>query len=107
VYYGPFSNGKSGVPLGQVTITKIAKQSASSVKLTWTAPAGTNRCNVFRSESKNGSYTYIASVVGETNYTDTKIEKGKTYYYTVRPYKKHGLTNTYHGIYSASVNVSF
>ena len=37
---------------------------------------------VFRSESENGTYTYLTTV-NTNEYTDTAVETGKTYYYKV------------------------
>lgn len=62
--------------------------SASNVKtgkpvIKWKAVSGAASYGVYRSNSKNGTYTNIATVVG-TSYTDTSARVGKTYYYKVK-----------------------
>ena len=55
---------------------------AGQVKVKWYAVAGAQRYWVYRSTSKNGKYTKIASVA-TTSYVDKKAAKGGTYYYKV------------------------
>jgi fibronectin type 3 domain-containing protein len=50
--------------------------------LSWIAPLGATSYNLKRSPVSGGSYTMIASLAA-TNYTDTAVTNGTTYYYVV------------------------
>jgi fibronectin type 3 domain-containing protein len=50
--------------------------------LSWTARSGAARYNVKRSLTPGGPYALLASTTG-TNYTDTAVTNGTTYYYVV------------------------
>ena len=60
-----------------------AAASYGQVSLSWTASAGATSYNVYRSTTNGGPYTQIASGATTTNYTDTGLSKGTTYYYVV------------------------
>ena len=62
--------------------------------LDWKDVSGAIRYQVYRSESKNGTYTRIRTVV-ESEYTDKKAEAGKTYYYKVCAKNEYGLRSKY------------
>ena len=65
-------------------LTAVA--ATASVQLAWSPSALATSYNVKRSTSSGGPYTagsVIASVVGSTNYTDTDVTNGVTYYYVV------------------------
>ncbi|HKS26160.1 MAG TPA: lamin tail domain-containing protein [Thermoanaerobaculia bacterium] len=53
------------------------------VALTWNASPGATGYNVKRSTSNGGPYATIAPNVAPTNYTDTTVANGTTYYYVV------------------------
>nr|MBA2645451.1 fibronectin type III domain-containing protein [Pyrinomonadaceae bacterium] len=55
----------------------------AQVSLTWTASPGATSYNIKRSNAPGGPYTEIASGVAATNYTDTGLTNGTTYYYIV------------------------
>ncbi|MDQ7092112.1 Ig-like domain-containing protein [Desulfosporosinus sp. PR] len=55
----------------------------SGTSLTWTAVTGATGYNVKRSATAGGPYTSIAQNVSGTNYTDTSVTAGATYYYVV------------------------
>jgi fibronectin type 3 domain-containing protein len=54
----------------------------AQVSLTWNASSGASSYNVKRSTTSGGPYTTIASPTA-TNYTDTGVTNGTTYYYVV------------------------
>lgn len=66
---------------------KAAKPSLSAKKntISWGKQSGANRIYVYRKE-KGGAYSKIKTVknMAKTSYCDQGIEKGKTYYYTVK-----------------------
>jgi fibronectin type 3 domain-containing protein len=69
------------------------------VKITWQAAPGAYGYIVYRSTSKSGTYSNIANT-SNTNYTNSYITTGKTYYYKVRAYNNIATSKIY-GSYSA------
>lgn len=55
----------------------------AQVALSWTASSGATSYNVKRSTTGGGPYTTVASGVTATNYTNTGLTNGTTYYYVV------------------------
>ncbi len=84
-----------------VTGLKV-KKASGGLKLTWSATFGADGYQVYRAESKNGTYKKIGTVKnGKLTYTDKKAKKGKTYYYKVRAFWK--SDKTYAGKFSSVV----
>ena len=59
-----------------------ADASDGSVSLSWVAPAGDATFNVYRGTTSGGE-TLLASGLAATNYTDTAVTNGTTYFYFV------------------------
>ena len=55
----------------------------AQVALNWKAPSGATSYNVKRATVTGGPYTTIASSISTTNYTNTGLTNGTTYYYVV------------------------
>ena len=53
----------------------------------WTAVAGASKYEVYRSGTKNGTYTLLGTTAN-LNYTDNKANAGYTYYYKVKAVSK-------------------
>lgn len=70
----------------------VTVSSAAYNKLTikWSAVNGANGYYIYRSTTKNGKYTRIATISkkGVLSYTDTKRVCGKRYYYKVAAWRK-------------------
>jgi fibronectin type 3 domain-containing protein len=60
----------------------LATPANAQVSLTWTASAGATSYNVKRSTTTGGPYTKISSPT-VTNFTDTNLVNGTTYFYVV------------------------
>ncbi|MBO4927853.1 MAG: hypothetical protein J5379_06360 [Clostridiales bacterium] len=89
----------------KASITK-AEPTDNGVQIKWGTVPFFSNFNVYRSDSKNGTYTYLASVTnGSYKYVDKTAQGGKTYYYKVRPYTKSGGTTT-HGSWSDAKKVT-
>ena len=83
------STGDNSLPVQLSTFT--ARASESGIILNWRTEAEVNNIgfSVYRSEEKDGNYTKIAFVSGANSsaipndyqFTDNKIEAGKTYFY--------------------------
>jgi lactocepin len=87
---GPYSKIVSGKPaLKAPTGVKTAKAGSTSIKVSWSKSNGASGYEVYRATSKSGKYTSVKTLKSGTarSFTDTKLKKGKTYYYKVRSYR--------------------
>ena len=81
---GAYSAVKSRTcDLAQTTVTLSNVASTGKIKVSWTAVEGATKYEVYRTTSKNGTYSRI-STTSNTSVTNTKADAGKTYYYKVR-----------------------
>lgn len=78
------------VSVGQAPLNKPVVESADStflgVKVKWSKDENADGYIVYRSDSKNGTFTQVASVWG-TSYSDIFVKNNKTYYYKVVSYQ--------------------
>ena len=76
-----------------------------SVALNWIASTSpVTGYNVFRSTVSGGSYTQLnSSQVPITQYTDSTVQSGQTYYYVVTAVNASGLQSTYSNQTSAAI----
>ncbi|MFR5876548.1 MAG: right-handed parallel beta-helix repeat-containing protein [Eubacterium sp.] len=70
------------------------KKKSKTATIKWKKVSGAASYQIFRATSKNGTYTKIAAVSSsKTSYTNSKLKKGKTYYYKIRVIRKmNGIT---------------
>ena len=87
------SNEMGGSPVNQTQITAVLANAQGQLGISWNPVADVQSYQVYRSTSLNGSYSLIATVMGQNtiNYVDTDAERGTTYYYKV------ALVGTYAG----------
>ncbi len=82
---GSSSTGGGGgggtAPVAPTALTATA--GVLQVSLTWTASSGATSYGVLRSTSSTGAFTSIATGQTNTNYSDTGLTAGTTYYYAV------------------------
>jgi fibronectin type 3 domain-containing protein len=58
--------------------------SESSIRISWNAVSGASGYNVYRASSEEGTYAKVnAATITGTDYTDTGLTRGETYYYKV------------------------
>jgi hypothetical protein len=76
-----FVEGLRQAATGPAGLTGLAL--SHQVALAWNALPGANSYNIKRSTTTGGAYTTIASNVTGTNYVDTTVVNGTTYYYVV------------------------
>ena len=67
----------------------------------WAAVAGANKYEVYRSGSKDGSYTLLGTTTA-TNYTDNKANAGYTYYYKVKAVNANSIKSDYSATVAAT-----
>jgi hypothetical protein len=65
-------------PTGLTTVSNTAQ-----VYLAWTASPGATSYNIKRSLTNGGPYSTISTVLAASNYSDTAIANGASYYYVV------------------------
>lgn len=84
------------------TPTLKAVAGTKKATLSWNKQNGVTGYVLYMSTSKNGSYSKIATLKGNTkvSYTKTGLTTGKYYYFKVIAYKTVGSTNIY-GAYSS------
>ena len=67
----------------------------------WAAVAGANKYEVYRSGSKDGSYTLLGTTTA-TNYTDNKANAGYIYYYKVKAVNANSIKSDYSATIAAT-----
>ena len=67
----------------------------------WTAVAGASQYEVYRSGSKNGTYTLLGSTTN-LNYTDSKANAGYIYYYKVKAVNANSIKSDYSATVAAT-----
>ncbi|MEG0829431.1 MAG: fibronectin type III domain-containing protein [Anaerovoracaceae bacterium] len=89
--------------LGKGSITKLYKSGKTNLVISWKKVSGANGYVLYKSTSKNGKYGKKKTVTSGTTlkYKDTKLKKGKTYYYKIRAYKKANGKTVYGSLSSA------
>jgi fibronectin type 3 domain-containing protein/DNA-binding beta-propeller fold protein YncE len=76
------SQVSSAPPTPPAPTNLVATVTNSQVVLTWAASFGATSYNVQRSTTNGGPYTILANT-SATNYTDTAVFNGATYYYVI------------------------
>ncbi len=66
------------------SVSKVTKN-GNNVKLSWKSVEGGDKYRVYRSETKGGKKTELATT-SNLSYTDKKAKSGKTYYYYIKVY---------------------
>ena len=72
----------------------VISSSYNNISLSWKPVSGAAGYNVYRSESKDGSYKYIGYSTSN-NYIDKNLITGKSYYYEIVVFCKAGSVTTY------------
>lgn len=73
---------------------KSLQQTVLGVNVTWSKDANADGYVVYRSTSKNGKYTEIASTTA-TNYWDVTVRNNQTYFYKVKAFQGKGSDRVY------------
>ena len=101
--YGDYSAVVNAVPkLVAPSNVKAVPDTATGIKISWSAVSGATGYQVWRATSATGTFTAIGSVT-TTNRVSTGLKAGTTYYYKVRAYKEVNGTKVF-GAYSTIVS---
>ncbi|RXZ83699.1 hypothetical protein EBB07_04770 [Paenibacillaceae bacterium] len=79
--HGTFTYGELYVPDVPGTLTAVS--ASGSVELAWQPSQGAATYQLKRSEHAGGPYAVVKGGIAGTNYTDTGVDPGTTYYYVV------------------------
>ena len=106
VYKGMDSAIKTMVtPINRVTLSSVINKKGKKVLLKWKKVSGVTGYEIYRAEGYFGKYKKIKTVTKATttSFTNTKLKKGKSYYYKIRAYKTVDGKKVY-GDYSYSLS---
>lgn len=95
-------NGTSTYTKPSITLTPGEKQ----IKITWTKVEGVTHYDIYRSTSKDGKYTKIATTKS-FNYVAKSLKSNKTYYFKIRGYKSYDNGKKKEKIYTSYSNVKY
>ena len=88
-----------------VTNPKVSSTTSSSIKLSWSKVSNASGYQIYRSTSKNGTYTKVKDITSSStlSYTNSSLSSNKKYYYKIRAFK---IVNgrKYYGYYSSIIN---
>lgn len=82
--------------------TSKTHYSMTQVKLSWEKSKGADGYQIYRKEGSQGRFVLVKTIekAGTLSWKDKNLNKEKTYYYKIRPYKK-GKKETVYGKFSA------
>ncbi|MCI9167303.1 MAG: hypothetical protein HFH01_03780 [Dorea sp.] len=106
--YGVWSAAVSGKKqLGTVKIASAKCASETTAKLSWGKVTGAQGYEIYKCETKNGTYTYAGKVSGgKVSYTAKKLKMGVKYYFKVKAFRKSG-SKVHYGEFSAAKAETF
>lgn len=98
---------KANVPLEAPTVLTAAD--GDNIVLNWSGKTNYqfNSYNLYRAETSGGPYQPLAPGIVNTNYLDTHVTIGKTYYYVVRTLDNNGTESDNSNEASATVRTDF
>ncbi|MCI8668814.1 MAG: leucine-rich repeat protein [Lachnospiraceae bacterium] len=73
-------------PAKTTSLKQSATYTSASIKMSWAKVAGAAGYEVYRSDSKNGTYKLLKTVT-TNSWTNSGLKAGSKYYYKVRAYK--------------------
>lgn len=70
----------------KTTVSNVKSTGYNKLKVTWKAVPGATSYDIYRSSSKNGSYSKVKTIddVKTVSWTDKGVTTGKTYYYKIK-----------------------
>ncbi len=87
---GSFSKVVSAKPVpAKAAISSVKNSASKTATVKWKKVSGASGYEIYSATSKNGKYKKVTTIKkgGTVSYKNTKLKKGKTYYYKVRAYR--------------------
>ena len=88
------SNEVSGTSTFEKPIVNVKRRTSNSVELSWNQVEGVVYYEIYRATQQNGTYHKLITTKA-TNYVNSSLSKGKTYYYKVRGYRSYHNQKVY------------
>ena len=76
---------KWAIPLSPETLRPATAGEFQQIRVSWPSRPGCERYILWRAFSADGKYLRIGEALTETNYLDTNVRYGRSYYYRVSP----------------------
>lgn len=88
-YFGGYASIVSRQAKPAKPTVTLSRYSSSKIKVSWKQKAGASGYVIYRSTSKNGTYSKIKTITSgtKTSYVNTKRKRRVTYYYKMRTYR--------------------
>lgn len=93
------------IPLSEMTLLPRAYPKRGKIRLEWNSIEATDEFTVFRRVGETGSFTEYRTTTG-TAFTDTGVQNGPCYYYSVRPSAHSGVLSRPAGTVTDGFNPS-
>jgi len=101
--YGAFSPAIVTRTAPKTPAISVASLDYNSLNIVISAVKGAAKYEIYRSDSKSGSYELITELNTAGTYTDTNLQTGATYYYKVRALNSEGTATSYSTVKYAKV----
>lgn len=88
-YFGSYASIVSRQAKPAKPTVTLSRYSSRKIKVSWKQKAGASGYVIYRSTSKNGTYSKIKTITSgtKTSYVNTKRKRRVTYYYKMRTYR--------------------
>ena len=88
-YFGSYASIVSRQAKPAKPTVTLSRYSSSKIKVSWKQKAGASGYVIYRSTSKNGTYSKIKTITSgtKTSYVNTKRKRRVRYYYKMRTYR--------------------
>ena len=98
------------IPERAVKLKQINYNSTTKIPIKWNVAKGANGYELYRATSKDGAFTKVGAT-SNSNFTDSGLKSGTTYYYKVRSYKRDSVTGIkvygyYSGVFAGTTKPS-
>jgi len=90
------------IPLSVQTLAPVVMGGNRQIELNWLEIPATDEFEIYKSASKNGTFTNITGLHTGNSYVDTDVEAGTYYYYKINPFFSDEIQSLAMGAASAS-----
>jgi hypothetical protein len=101
-YAENWSGYERSIPLSVQTLAPVVMGANRQIELNWLEIPATDEFEIYKSTSKNGTFTNITGLHTGNSYVDTDVELGTYYYYKINPFFSDEIQSVAMGGASAS-----